>query len=97
MNLFLLLLTLLLLVPENGTNNALGNDALKEAYNEIVPSFSSAEQEQVSDHDDIDDKAFSIAPLFVSSEQHDIRHFTHEHKTAANCAAHPIRAPPHNS
>ncbi|WP_269517937.1 hypothetical protein [Alteromonas sp. BMJM2] len=95
MNLLLLLLTLSLFVPENGTDDALGNDVSQVNYSESVSPYSSAEQ--AGDYDDIDDTSVLNYTYIVSIQQNNASAFACVYNDVASCPAHLIRAPPQRS
>lgn len=95
MNFLLLLLTFSLFVPENGTDDALGNDVSQVNYSETVSPYSSAEQ--AGDHDDIDDTSLLNYTYIVDIQQNNASAFACVYTDIASCPAHLIRAPPQRS
>ena len=95
MNLLLLLITLSLFVPENGTDGAFGNDISPVNYSETVSPYSSAEQ--AGDYDDIDDTFVLHYTYIVNIQQNNASAFACVYTDIASCPAHLIRAPPQRS
>jgi hypothetical protein len=95
LNLLLLLITLSLFVPENGTGNTSSNDISQINYSESVSPYSSAEQ--AADYDDIDDTSVLNYTYIVSIQQNNASAFACVYNDVASCPAHLIRAPPQRS
>jgi len=95
LNLLLLLITLSLFVPENGTGDASSNDISQINYSETVSPYSSAEQ--AGDYDDIDDTSVLNHTYIVSIQQNNASAYACVYNDVASCPAHLIRAPPQRS
>jgi hypothetical protein len=95
LNLLLLLITLSLFIPENGTGDASSNDISQINYSETVSPYSSAEQ--AGDYDDIDDTSVLNYTYIVSIQQNNASAYACVYNDVASCPAHLIRAPPQRS
>jgi len=97
LNLLWLLLTMSLLVPENGASVALNSELTNVSKATSAFGVAASTQEQTNDNDELDDVTHHVGGRWIKTDVFSNSPITYFFLRDTSATPHPIRAPPQRS